>query len=93
LLSNPGAGGTGGGGAGGAGPSGTGTNGTVNTGGGAGGPAASAATAATGGSGVVIVRTPSAATSTTGSPTLTRSGGATGDYIYTFTGNGSITYP
>jgi hypothetical protein len=39
------------------------------------------------------VRTPSAATSTTGSPTLTRSGGSTGDYIYTFTGNGSITYP
>jgi hypothetical protein len=33
-----------------------------------------------------------AAASTTGSPTLTRSGGSTGDYIYKFTGSGSITY-
>jgi hypothetical protein len=38
------------------------------------------------------LRTTTAATATTGSPTLTRSGGSTGDYIYTFTGTGSITY-
>jgi hypothetical protein len=45
----------------------------------------------TGGSGVVIIRWPDslpAATSTTGSPTVTVTGGYR---IYTFTGSGSIT--
>lgn len=41
-----------------------------------------------GGSGVVILRMNQAATSTTGSPTVTQSGG---DYIYTFNANGTIT--
>jgi hypothetical protein len=41
-----------------------------------------------GGSGVVILRMNQAATSTTGSPTVTQSGG---DYIYTFNANGTLT--
>jgi hypothetical protein len=82
-----GAGGTGGGGAGGSG--GVGTAGTVNTGGGAGAGWNSAGAA--GGSGIVIIRyadTFAAATSTTGSPTITVAGGYR---VYIWTGNGSIT--
>ena len=42
-----------------------------------------------GGSGIVIVRHSKAAVSFTGSPTLTRVGS---DFVYRFTGNGSITF-
>jgi hypothetical protein len=42
-----------------------------------------------GGSGVVIIRSPTAASSTTGSPTITTVGS---DTVYKFTGNGSITF-
>lgn len=68
-------------------------NGTANTGGGGGGAdsragGGSPSLGGNGGSGVVIISLPSAATSTTGSPTVTTSGGRT---IYTFTGSGSIT--
>jgi hypothetical protein len=42
-----------------------------------------------GGSGVVIISATRAAVSTTGSPTVTTSGGRT---IYTFTGSGSIRF-
>jgi hypothetical protein len=38
---------------------------------------------------VIIISAPSAAVSTTGSPSVTTSGGRT---IYTFTGSGSITF-
>jgi hypothetical protein len=90
FSSNPGGtGGTGGGGAGGG--TGVGVAGTANTGGGAGGNA-STANGVNGGSGVVILRYPdnlSDAVSTTGSPTLTNTGGYK---IYTFTGSGSITW-
>jgi hypothetical protein len=61
------------------------SNGTANTGGGGG-------SGGSGGSGIVIIRYPDsylAATSTTGSPTITVSGGYR---MYTFTGNGSITF-
>jgi hypothetical protein len=60
----------------------------VNTGGGGGG----GTTAGAGGSGIVIISYPntfSLAASTTGSPTQTNVGG---NYIYTFTGSGSITF-
>ena len=84
---NPaGAGGTGGGGGGSYG--GTATAGTANRGGGGGGGYAGGA----GGSGVVIVRYPDAlanAASTTGSPTLTTTGGYK---IYTFNASGTITW-
>jgi hypothetical protein len=71
-----------------------GTSGAVNTGNGAVGAGSTAsfgADGANGGSGVVVIRYPDnirAATSTTGSPTVTTSGGFR---IYTFTGSGSIT--
>jgi hypothetical protein len=61
-----------------------GSAGTANSGQGAGGDAGTA-----GGSGVVIIRTTAAAASTTGSPTVTQSGGFN---VYTFTGTGSITF-
>jgi hypothetical protein len=44
---------------------------------------------AAGGSGIIIVRNGRAAASYTGSPTITMVGS---DYVYTFTGNGSITF-
>ena len=70
-------------------------NGTTNTGGGGGGGSQSGGTffsGGTGGSGVVIIRYPdtfSAASATTGSPTITVTGGFR---IYRFTGSGSITF-
>jgi hypothetical protein len=42
-----------------------------------------------GGSGVVIIRSPQAAASTTGSPTVTTVGS---DTVYQFNGTGSITF-
>jgi hypothetical protein len=78
-------GGSGGGGAGS-------TAGSPNTGGGGGGWTGAGAGSGAGGSGVVIIRYPdsyAAATSTTGSPTITVSGGYR---TYTFTGNGTITF-
>jgi hypothetical protein len=71
-----------------------GTDGTANTGGGGGGNINSAYTefGRSGGSGVVIVRYPDGypqATSTTGSPTISTTGGYR---IYTFTASGSITF-
>jgi hypothetical protein len=80
-------GGTGGGGSGG-GSNGNATAGTANQGGGGGGGAYLNYAAASGGSGVVVISLSSAATLTTGSPTVTTSGGRT---IYTFTGSGTIT--
>ena len=65
------------------------TAGTVNTGGGGGGASAAGAS---GGSGVVIIRyadTYAAATSTTGSPTITVAGGYR---VYQWTSSGTITF-
>jgi hypothetical protein len=59
-----------------------------NTGGGGGGEWFTG-TSGAGGSGVVILRSPIAASATTGSPTVTTDGGFT---IYKFTGSGSITF-
>ena len=68
-------------------------NGTANTGGGGGGClSTSTGTGGTGGSGVVIIRYPDtykAATSTTGSPTITTAGGWR---VYSWTASGSITF-
>jgi hypothetical protein len=69
--------------------------GTANTGGGGGGGGTRVSNpqkGANGGSGVVIIRYPDsnpAATATTGSPTVTVTGGYR---IYNFTGSGSITF-
>lgn len=57
-------------------------NGAANSGDGASG-------VGNGGSGVVIISSSSLASATTGSPTLTTNGS---NYVYKFTGNGSITY-
>ena len=89
-----GAGGSGGGGAGGSNNNISGTAGSANTGGGGGGMGdrPSSGSSGAGGSGVVIIRylsTYSAASSTTGSPTLYTSGGYR---YYKFTGDGSITW-
>jgi hypothetical protein len=92
LSGSGGTGGSGGGGAGGSNASRQGVAGGTNTGGGGGGSSGSSSTAgAAGGSGIVIISYPSnyAAAVTTGSPTVTVSGG---NRIYTFTGNGSITW-
>ena len=61
-------------------------SGTANTGGGGGGDGL---VSGAGGSGIVIIRAPRAATSTTGSPAVTTVGS---DTVYTFTSNGSITF-
>jgi hypothetical protein len=86
-----GSGGSGGGGNGGY--SANGSAGTANTGGGGGGTGAwNTGTGRAGGSGVVIIRyleTFPAASSTTGSPTITTTGGYR---IYTFNASGSITF-
>lgn len=71
--------------------SGTGQSGSANTGSGGGGQGAGGANGGSGGSGIAIIRhldTYPIAT-TTGSPTVTTSGGYR---IYIFTGNGSITF-
>jgi hypothetical protein len=84
-----GSGGAGGGGAGGA--PGVGTAGTANTGGGGGG-GSNGLLGGNGGSGIVIIRYAdsfSAATSTTGSPTITVAGGYR---VYKWTSSGSITF-
>lgn len=78
-------GGTGGGGTGGGNLSAT--SGTANTGGGGGGGGGYAGFA--GGSGVVIISSPIAATSTTGSPTISSVGDNT---VYIFNSSGSITF-
>ena len=80
--------GAGGAGGGGAGRQGNGTAGTANTGGGGG--ASHEATAAAGGSGIVILSVPTSRYSgtTSGSPTVSTSGGNT---IIKFTGNGTYT--
>lgn len=89
-----GAGGAGGGGAGGAGTN-TGANGgsaaSVNTGSGGGGTGGfeTGLVSGAGGSGVVIIRSPVAETSTAGSPTVTTVGS---DTVYVFTSTGSITF-
>ena len=88
-----GGGSSGAGGSGGGGSSGTpGTSGTANTGGGGGGGEADATNGGSGGSGIVIISYPNtypAAASTTGSPTISNTGG---NRIYKFTGSGSITF-
>jgi hypothetical protein len=64
----------------------------VNTGGGGGGGSTVGNAGGAGGSGVVIIRyadTFDAASSTTGSPTITVAGGYR---VYQFTGSGSITF-
>ena len=93
-------GGAGGGGAGGGGSaSTTAVAGTANTGGGGGGagcnftipsgPATAIGNGANGGKGIVIISAPRAAAATTGSPTVTTSGGRT---IYQFLDSGTITF-
>jgi hypothetical protein len=85
----PGSGGTGGGGAGGAYNS-TAVSGTANTGGGGGGGGSSSAYSGNGGTGVLILRVPTAeySSTVTGSPTVTTDGS---DTIIKFTGSGSYT--
>jgi hypothetical protein len=82
-----GAGGAGGGGAG-ANDAFPGTSGTANRGGGGGGGSGTYPGGA-GGKGVVIIRAPQTAASTTGSPTVTTVGD---DTVYTFNSSGTITF-
>ena len=90
---NGGAGGNGGGGDANQTSGANGSAGTANTGGGGGGGGAdtsgSAVNGGDGGSGVVILRTSSQATATTGSPVETTDGS---DYIYQFNADGTITF-
>jgi hypothetical protein len=88
--SSGGTGGSGGGGSGGFGTTNPSQgNGSANSGGGGGGTRDNNnGNGYAGGSGVVILSLPSAASSTTGSPTATQSGGR---YIYQFNGNGTLT--
>jgi hypothetical protein len=67
----------------------TGLAGTVNTGGGGGGGGTGGAAGGVGGSGVVILRTTSTASGTTGSPTVTTDAGYN---VYKFTASGTITF-
>ena len=91
TATGQGAGGSGGGGA--AAYNATATSGTVNTGSGGGGASSAGVTefSGAGGSGIVILRhsTIYPQATTTGSPTITTSGGFR---IYQFTGSGSITF-
>jgi hypothetical protein len=84
-------GGSGGGGAGGGYPNPSAVAGTNGLGGGGGGGSGGYSAGAKGGDGVVIISYSTAyrAATTTGSPTYTTSGG---NRIYTFTGNGTITF-
>jgi len=67
-----------------------GSDATVNTGGGGGGGGGSTSTdGGDGGSGIVILRSPIQAAFTSGSPVETTDAG---DYIYKFTGSGTITF-
>jgi len=101
-TSTPGTGGVGGGGAGASVASAAGSNGTANTGGGAGGGAGGSGIGGTGGSGIVIVSYPdvyAAATSSTGSPTVSTSGsgsiaytGSTSVYLSTATNTSSFAF-
>jgi hypothetical protein len=72
------------------------TDGEANTGGGGGGASGSSEAnnyGAAGGSGVVIVRSYSQASATTGTPTATTFDDVEGtNYVYKFTGSGSITF-
>lgn len=85
IYGTNGSGGTGGGGAGGN----PGGSGTANTGSGGGGANSGGNTFGAGGSGVVIISSPIAAASTTGSPTVTTVGANT---VYVFNSSGSITF-
>jgi len=94
TSSTAGSGGSGGGGAGSNTNATAGTAGGTNTGGGGGGGgyASNFGNGGAGGSGIVIISYPttfSAAVATTGSPTVTVSGGYR---VYAFTGNGTITF-
>ena len=87
-----GAGSVGGGGTGGTYSGGSGSAGASNTGGGGGAAAYTGTYGGNGGSGIAIIRYPdsyTAASATTGSPTITTSGGYR---IYTWTSSGSITF-
>jgi hypothetical protein len=67
------------------------TAGSANTGGGGGASSGELTNGASGGSGIVILRTTDSVPQaiTTGSPTVTTSGGYR---IYSFTGSGTITF-